>query len=83
MLSFTEDLVYVCVFCLFTPFLFFVYHEKNMFIRVCQSISCSEHIAGGVNIYSYGCVSLLVLVCTVCLCVCAISNLSTIKKPHK
>ena len=28
-----------------------------------------EHITGGVNIYLYGCVSLLVPECAVCLCV--------------
>ena len=30
--------------------------------------SCCEHITGGVNIYLYGCVSLLAPVCAVCLC---------------
>ena len=32
--------------------------------------SCREHIAGGFNIYLYGWVSLLALVCFVCLCMC-------------
>ena len=32
--------------------------------------SCYEHIAVGVNIYLYGCVSLLAPECAVCLCVC-------------
>ena len=45
--------------------------------------SCCEHIAGGVNLYVnlYGCLCLLARVCAACLCVCAISNQSTIKKP--
>ena len=32
--------------------------------------SCCEHITGGVNIYLYGCVILLVPECAVCLCLC-------------
>ena len=34
----------------------------------CNSDSCFEHIAGGADIYLYGCVSLLAPVCAVCLC---------------
>ena len=42
------------------------------------------YIAGGVNVYLYGCVSLSAPVCAVCLCVCVcvIPNQSTSKKPH-
>ena len=42
------------------------------------------YIAGGVNVYLYGCVSLSAPVCAVCLCVCVcvISNQSTSKKLH-
>ena len=32
--------------------------------------------------YLYGCVSLLVPECAVCVCVCVISNQNTSKKPH-
>ena len=40
------------------------------------------YIAGGVNIYLYGCIS-LAPVCAVCQCVCCvISNQSTSKKPN-
>ena len=41
-----------------------------------------EHITGGANMYLYGCISLLVLVCAVCLFLCVISNQNTNKKPH-
>ena len=34
----------------------------------CNKDSCCEHIAGGVSIYLYGCVSLLARECSVCLC---------------
>ena len=49
----------------------------------CNTDSCCEYMAGGVNIYLYGCVSLLVLECAVYVCVyvCIISNQSTSKKP--
>ena len=36
----------------------------------CNKDSCCEHITGAVNIYLYGCVSLLAPECAVCLCVC-------------
>ena len=36
----------------------------------------------GVNMYLYGCVSLLPPKCARCPCVCVISNQSTSKKPH-
>ena len=53
-------------------------------------MSFYELITVGVNIYFYGCVSLLGLECAVCLsvcvcvcvCVCVRSNQSTSKKPH-
>ena len=48
--------------------------------------SCSEHITVGLNIYLFGCVSLLAPECAECGClwvfVCVISNESTSKKPH-
>ena len=44
--------------------------------------SCCEPITGAAKIYLYGCVILLPSECVVCLCVCAISNQSTSKKPH-
>ena len=37
------------------------------------------HITGGVNIYWYGCVSLLAPKCAACVYACVISNQSTIK----
>ena len=45
---------------------------------------CCEHVTGGVNIYLYGCVSLLALEFALCVFVfvCVISNQSTSKKPH-
>ena len=49
---------------------------------------CYEHVTVGVNIYLYGCDSLLATECAVCLCVrvcvhvCVRSNQSTSKKPH-
>ena len=36
----------------------------------CNPDSCWEHITGRVNVYLYGCVSLLAPVFAVCLCVC-------------
>ena len=42
----------------------------------CNKCSCSEQITGGINIYLYGCVSVLAPECAVCICVflCVISN---------
>ena len=40
---------------------------SGLFIQ-CYTDSCCEHIIGGVNIYLYGCVSLLAPVCAMCLC---------------
>ena len=37
------------------------------------------HITGGANIYLFVCVSLLIPVCPVCVCLCVISNQSTSK----
>ena len=58
---------------------------SEVFIH-CNKGSCCEHITGGVNIYLYGCVSLLAPECVVYLCVfvfvCVISNQSTSKKAH-
>ena len=50
----------------------------------CYAHSWCGHIIGGVSIYLYECVSLLVRACVVCLClrVCVISNQTTSKKPH-
>ena len=41
---------------------------------VIQIADVSMHITGGVDIYLYGCVSLLAPVCNVCLCVCDIKS---------
>ena len=57
----------------------------ELFIQ-CNIDSCCEHITVGVNIYLYGCVSLLApefavcLYVCVCVFVCVISNQSTSKK---
>ena len=72
------------MFCLFTPFLsvFFVSQEEpsliasnqhisELFIQ-CNKNSCCEHITGGVNIYLYGCVSLLAPESVVSLYVCCV-----------
>ena len=48
-----------------------IFDISKLFIE-CNTDSCCEHIAGGVNVYLYGCVSLLAPVCGVCLCVCDI-----------
>ena len=40
---------------------------SGLFIQ-CYTDSCCEHIIGGVNLYLYGCVSLLAPVCAICLC---------------
>ena len=41
---------------------------SDLFIH-CNKHSCSEHIAGDVNIFLYGCVSLMPLECCVFVCV--------------
>ena len=48
----------------------------------CNTDSCYEHMAGGVSIYLYGFVSLLVPECAgyLCVYVCVISNQNTTKK---
>ena len=50
------------------------------------TFSYHQHITESLNIYSYGCVSLLAPICCVSLCVLlkksTISTKSTIKKPH-
>ena len=49
----------------------------------CNKDSCCEYITGGVNIYLFGCVSLIMaLECAVRVCVRVISNQSTNKKQH-
>ena len=55
---------------------------SELFIQ-CNTYSYCERITGGVNIYLYGCVSLLSpRLCCVFVCVvCAISNQSTSKNP--
>ena len=45
----------------------------ELFIQ-CNKDSCCEHITVGVNIYLYGCVSLLAPECAECLCVCEIKS---------
>ena len=48
----------------------YIFDISKLFIQ-CNTDSCCEHITSGVNIYLYGCVSLLAPVCTVCtVCVC-------------
>ena len=64
---------------------FLISHSES-FIHCNKDSSC-EHIPGGVNIYLYGCVSLLTpWLCCVSLCVCmfvsVIRSQSTSKKPH-
>ena len=51
-----------------------IFDISELFIQF-NALSCSKHITGGVNIYLYGCVSLLGGVLCLCLCVCVISNL--------
>ena len=48
-------------------FLMSVKHSFNV-IKIAPG--CCEHITDGVNIYLYGCLSLLTLECNVCLCMC-------------
>ena len=36
----------------------------------CDTGSCCEHLTGAANTYLYICVSLLVPVCRVCVCLC-------------
>ena len=43
---------------------------------------CCEHITCGVDIYLYGCVSLLVPVCAVCLCLCVWYKIRVLAKHH-
>ena len=54
---------------------------NELFIQF-NTDSCCEDITGGVNIYLYGCVSLLAHECPMCVCVCVISNQSIARKPH-
>ena len=63
---------------------------SELFVQ-CNKDSCCEHITSRANIYLYRCVSLLVVECTVCLCVvcvgvfvyvCVILNQSTSKQPY-
>ena len=44
----------------------------------CNTDSSCEHMAGGVNVYLYGCVSLLVPECAVYLCVYVCETLSKV-----
>ena len=61
---------------LFTSFiLVLVFHRKNIVLLHLLLInfkrdSCCGLVTGGVNIYSYGCVSLLAPECVCCVCVC-------------
>ena len=65
----------------------YIFDINELFIQ-CNKDSCCEHITDDVNIYLYGCVSLLAPECAVCLCVyvfvcvCVISNQITSKNPH-
>ena len=56
---------------------------SKLFIQ-CNTHNSCEHITGGVNIYLYGCVSLMTPEFALCLslCVCVILNQSTSKKSH-
>ena len=66
--------------------------ESNVLISGNYSFNVKQTTAGahgsGVNIYLYGCASLVIPMCVVCLCVCVfscvlvISNQSSSKKPH-
>ena len=44
-----------------------IFDISKLFVQ-CSTDSCCGHITGGVNIYLYGCISLLVAVCAVCIC---------------
>ena len=48
---------------------------ESKFLRSVEG-SCCDHITGGVNVYLYGCVILLVPECAMCLfvCVCDIKS---------
>ena len=52
---------------------------SELFIE-CNTDSCCEHITGGINIYLYGCVSPLRVLCVF---VCVISNQSNGKEHIK
>ena len=41
--------------------------KRKLFIQ-CNTCSCCEHITGSINIKLYACVSPLVPVCAMCLC---------------
>ena len=43
---------------------------------------CCEYIAGGVIMYLYGCIRLLVTVCAVCLCMCVRYQIRVLVKNH-
>ena len=43
----------------------YIFDISELFIQ-CNKDSCCKHITGGVNIYLYGCVSLLAPECAVC-----------------
>ena len=53
----------------------FWYQQIIHLIIYCSKGSCCEKITDVVNIYLYGCVSLLAPECVVCVCVCVISNI--------
>lgn len=55
---------------------------SDLFIH-CNKHSCSEHITGGVNIFLYGCVSLMLLECCVFVCVCDIESQYQQKTRHQ
>ena len=59
----------------------FWYHWIIYLINYCNKGSCCEYIKGGVNIYLYGCVSLLALECAVY--VCAVVCVCDIKSEYQ
>ena len=77
MLSFSQCLVCLCVLFIYTISIIIKRKDivESKFLRSVEG-SCCDHITGGVNVYLYGCVILLVPECAMCLfvCVCDIKS---------